>query len=391
MVMTPKQRVMEAVNHREPDRIPFDIGASAVTSIHYLAYNDLMVLLGKGHAAHDKHQTEFMDIVQSIVQVDEAFVNDFKVDARGLTPGSFKERWDDHVQRKGDEDVMTDRFGGKWFRPLSGFYFDQLPDSFPMAGFKSEVEVEDFDWPELINQETLSELRDSLQSLGKDYALLAGEPIGGVFNTGFKLRGYSTFYLDLAGDVKMARCILDKIAEIKMRYWEKVLREAGDLIDIVVLEDDLGHQETLMISPLMYRNIIKPYHQRLVSHVKHIAPGHIKIMLHSCGSIYRLIPDLIEVGFDILNPIQTTAAEMNTAVLKREFGSDLVFWGGGIDIQKVLPFGTLSEVEYEVEKRINDLAPGGGFVFAATHNIQPHTPPQNIMKMWEVFQKNCSY
>ena len=149
MVMTPKQRVMEAVNHREPDRIPFDIGASAVTLIHYLAYNDLMVLLGKGHAARDKHQTEFMDLAQSIVQVDEAFVNDFKVDARGLTPGSFRERWDNHVQRKGGEDVMTDRFGGKWSRPLSGFYFDQRPDSFPMAGFKSEVEVEDLPGPNL--------------------------------------------------------------------------------------------------------------------------------------------------------------------------------------------------------------------------------------------------
>lgn len=261
---------MEAINHREPDRIPLDIGASAVTSIHYLAYNDLMGLLGQSQKVRDRHQTEFMDLAQSIVQVDEAFINDFKVDARGLTPGSFKERWDDHVQRKGDEDVMTDRFGGKWSRPLSGFYFDQRPDSFPMAGFKSEVEVEDFAWPELINQETLSRLRDTLQSLGKQYALLVGEPIGGVFNTGFKLRGYSTFFLDLAGNVKMARCILDKIAEIKLSYWGKVLREAADVIDIVVLEDDLGHQESIMISPLMYRNIIKPYHQRLVSYIKHI-------------------------------------------------------------------------------------------------------------------------
>ena len=390
-IMTPKKRVMKTLNHCEPDRIPFDLGASATTSIHYLAYNDLMKHLGKDHLVQDRDHTEFMDIVQGIVQIDKAFVHDFNIDVRGFVPGSFRVRWEDNVQRENKDHVISDLFGGVWSCPPSGYYFDQRPGSFPMADFTSASEIEKYVWPELISHEVLSGLRKILLDLDPQYALSIGEPIGGIFNTCFKLRGYNTFFLDLAVNVDLAKCIMAHLTQIKMDYWNKVLQEAGDLIDIIVLEDDLGHQNTTMISPSMYRELIKPYHRELVSFIKQKASGDTKIMLHSCGSVYKLIPDLIEVGIDILNPIQTTAANMDTAKLKKEFGSDLVFWGGGADIQNVLPFGTSSEVEYEVKKHIDDLAPGGGFVFAATHNIQPITPPKNIMKMWEVFQKNCIY
>ncbi|MCG8618458.1 MAG: hypothetical protein MI802_19745 [Desulfobacterales bacterium] len=389
--MTPKQRVMAAVNHEEPDRVPLDVGASAVTSIHYMAYNDLVSHLGLNDLVRGRNRVKFMDLVQGVVQVDEAFARKFSVDAKGFVPGSYDAKWDDRVSGKKDEWIIKDSFGGTWSCPKSGFYFDQRPGSFPMAEFTSVSDVENFEWPELISQKELDDLPGVLRSLDPHYALLLGEPIGGIFNTCFKLRGYNTFFLDLAINPGLAGCLMEKITQIKIKYWESVLERAGDLIDILVLEDDLGHQNTTMISPDMYRTLIKPHHQRLISRLKKISPDNIKIMLHSCGSVYHFIPDLIEVGIDILNPVQTTAAHMNTATLKKEFGADLVFWGGGVDIQNVLPFGSPAQVGDEVKKRMDDLAPGGGFVFAATHNIQPKTPPENIVKMWEAFQDNCAY
>lgn len=391
MTMTPKQRVMAAVDHREPDRIPLDIGGSAVTSIHYRAYNDLMAYVGRPHAVRDRHHTEFMDLAQSIVQVDEDFVRRFQVDCQGLTPGSHKLRWDDAVECRDDGFVMSDRFGGRWFCPLDGYYFDQRADGFPMAGFESVAEVERFAWPPAIDDRALDDLRNALRAMGDQHAVLIGEPIGGIFNTGFKLRGYGTFFLDLVEHPALAECIMATLTDIKTTYWEKVLSAVGDLVDIIVLEDDLGHQDRTMIAPAMYRDLIKPHHRRLVAFIRQKAPDHVRVMLHSCGSVYRLMADFIDVGFDILNPIQTTAAEMEPARLKREFGSDLAFWGGGIDIQKVLPFAEPAAVADEVQRRIDELAPGGGFVFAATHNIQPLTPPRNIMTMWEVFQRHCTY
>ena len=193
----------------------------------------------------------------------------------------------------------------------------------------------------------------------------------------------------LALEQKKVEEYLERYLEFKLEFWDNLLEQIGDMVDVVCESDDLGTQEATWISKDMYRHLIKPRQKKLFSFIKRRAE--VKVFLHSCGSIYDFIPDLIETGVDILNPIQVSAAKMDTAKLKREFGKDLVFWGGGIDTQKVLPYGTKQEIEDEVKKRIDDLAPGGGFVFATVHNIQEDVPPENIVAMLRALNKYGYY
>jgi uroporphyrinogen decarboxylase len=182
---------------------------------------------------------------------------------------------------------------------------------------------------------------------------------------------------------------MTKVMELKMAYWEKALAEVGDNVDVIGEADDFAGQLRLLISPSMYRRIAKPLHKKLFDFIH--ARTKAKIFFHSCGAIRPVIPDLVEIGVDILNPIQVSAAGMDTAELKREFGKDIVFWGGGVDTQRVLGDGTSQEVRADVRRRIEDLAPGGGFVFATVHNIQGNVPPENIMAMWEILQQYGHY
>jgi uroporphyrinogen decarboxylase len=185
--------------------------------------------------------------------------------------------------------------------------------------------------------------------------------------------------------------LLRKIHEVHMQFWDKGLELVGDNIDIVMHSDDLGIQTGPMMSPEMYRRFVKPLHEEMIRAIKQKAKGDIKFLLHSCGSVRSLIPDFIEVGVDILNPVQVSAANMDTGELKKEFGKDLCFCGGGVDTQEILPRGTPEQVRDEVKRRIDDLAPGGGYIFAAVHNIQPDVPPENLQAMVEAFEEHGKY
>jgi len=180
---------------------------------------------------------------------------------------------------------------------------------------------------------------------------------------------------------------LDKITELKMRYWAKALEAVGGNVLLVSEADDLASQQSLLCSPDLYRSMIHPYHKKLFSFIKTKAQSPVHIFYHSCGAVKPLIPLLIEEGVDVLNPVQVSARDMDTQTLKREFGRDITFWGGGVDTQQVLPTGSPHEVREEVRRRIGDLAPGGGFVFAAVHNVQSDVPPENFMAMWETLQE----
>ncbi|MGD8749787.1 MAG: uroporphyrinogen decarboxylase family protein [Anaerolineales bacterium] len=196
-------------------------------------------------------------------------------------------------------------------------------------------------------------------------------------------------FSDFALNEKLLTALMTKVMELKMAYWEKALAEVGDNVDVIGEADDFAGQLRLLISPSMYRRIAKPLHKKLFDFIH--ARTKAKIFFHSCGAIRPVIPDLVEIGVDILNPIQVSAAGMDTAELKREFGKDIVFWGGGVDTQRVLGDGTSQEVRADVRRRIEDLAPGGGFVFATVHNIQGNVPPENIMAMWEILQQYGHY
>jgi uroporphyrinogen decarboxylase len=210
-------------------------------------------------------------------------------------------------------------------------------------------------------------------------AVQVGSICGGLTEGLFKLRGFEDGYMDLAGDPALARRVMERILEVKIAYWSRVLPLVQGLVDVVGEADDLGGQERTLFSPATYRDLVKPLHRELFDFLH--ARTDAKVFFHTCGAVRELIPDLIEIGVDVLNPVQVSAAGMDTAELKREFGRDLVFWGGGVDTQRVLGAGTPDEVRAEVLRRIGDLAPGGGFVFAAVHNIQPNVPAENVLAM----------
>ncbi|RPI49428.1 MAG: hypothetical protein EHM56_12385 [Chloroflexi bacterium] len=199
------------------------------------------------------------------------------------------------------------------------------------------------------------------------------------------LRGYEPFYIDLAANPDFITTLLDRLVDYKCAYWERALAEVGDMVDAVVEADDLAGQHGMLLSPRTYRRLIKPRHARLFSFIKAQAP--VKLFFHSCGAVRPIIHDLIEAGIDILNPVQVSAAGMDPRELKREFGRDLVFWGGGVDTQQVLGTGSPQQVRDDVRRNVEALAPGGGFVFAAVHDIQANVPPENIVAMWEAWRE----
>jgi uroporphyrinogen decarboxylase len=188
----------------------------------------------------------------------------------------------------------------------------------------------------------------------------------------------------------MAAALCDEILRLKIAYWERALAEVGDLVDIVQEGDDYGGQDDLLLRPESWRELFKPRLRQLLATIRAGAP-HAKLFFHSCGSILSIIPDLIEVGVDILNPVQVAAAGMDSAALKAEFGDELVFWGGGVDTQHVLPTGTPQQVADEVRRRVEDLAPGGGFVFNTVHNIQADVPPENLLAMRQALEEHGAY
>jgi uroporphyrinogen decarboxylase len=203
------------------------------------------------------------------------------------------------------------------------------------------------------------------------------------------VRGYDNFCVDLCHNPQFARALLDKITDSDIGLWDAFLGAVGEYVQVVCQGDDLGMQTGTFIAPDMYREFIKPCHKRMYDFIKTKTKA--KIFMHSCGSVYDIIPDLIDVGVDILNPLQCSAAKMDISGLKRAFGRELCFWGGGIDVQQVLPYATLQEIEDTVKKTIDVLAPGGGYVFVPAHNIQADISPDRILRVYETALKYREY
>jgi len=385
--MDPRERVICALNHREADRVPLDIGSTDVTGITLGAYRGLLKHIGK----LDRN-IKFVDIVQQVVEIDEEILYEWQVDTRGVLsdPPSY---WKLELKDEGSYTSFIDEWGIKWVMPKEhGKYYDMV--SHPLSGDVRLSEIEKYSWPKPDDQQRFKNAREKLKNLrdNSSYALIHGGALGGgTFELSLWLRDFENFYCDLIQNPKRACAILDKVVELKIAYWEKALSEFGEYVDVVYEWDDLGAQETSLISPQIYRKYIKPRHTKLFSAIKNFAPKKVYIFLHCCGSIYDLLPDLIEAGVDIINPVQIGAKKMNPTVLKREFGKDIVFWGGGVDTQKTLPYGSRNEIEEEVKRRIEEFAPGGGFVFSAIHNIQSDVPPENILIMIEAFHKYATY
>jgi uroporphyrinogen decarboxylase len=221
------------------------------------------------------------------------------------------------------------------------------------------------------------------------YAVVVNSLSAGIFEMLTWLMGYESSLTNLALEDGAATRILDKVLEIKMTYWSKVLDAFGDKVTVCQEADDLGTQTSLIISPDMYRKYIKPRHKELFDMIHR--KSNAKVFIHSCGAIRDILPDLIESGVDIVNPVQFNASNMDAVALKREFGKDLVFWGGGVDTQHTFPKGTPQEVADNVKRMMDIFRKDGGFIFNSVHNIQADVPPENLEAYFNTFHKYKKY
>jgi uroporphyrinogen decarboxylase len=219
--------------------------------------------------------------------------------------------------------------------------------------------------------------------------LLVGFFGGHIFQSSQSLRGWDTFLLDLLINRSFAEALMDRLVQANIERFEPYAETVGRYVDVIQFEDDLGMQDRPLLRPELYRQVVKPYHARLFRFARARCDAY--LLLHTDGAVAPFIPDFIDMGIDIVNPVQVSAAGMDTKTLKREFGEDIVFWGGGCDSQRILPFGTPQEVTDEVRRRIDDLAPGGGFVFAPIHNIQSEVPAENVVTMFRAARQYGVY
>ncbi len=380
--MTSRERVMLALNHKEADRVPIDLGGTIVTSITKKAYAETRAYAGLPAIPNPP----MLDYVQQLPYLEEDFLERFHSDLRMVQlPAATAEA--PRYEEEGDYYTIYDRWGAKMHMPKDGgLYFDWV--DFPIKEPDLSL-LSQYDNPPLDTPEQTSALQHQAEKLyhQTDFAL-AGSGIigGGIFEQGCRLMGMEQFMTAMALEPAFAESLMDMITEIYIASCTQYLEKLGSYIQVFTYWDDIMTQQGWMISPEMYRSMIKPRTKRLVDTIK--AGTQAKIFYHSCGAAYDMLGDLIDIGFDIINPVQVSAAGMDTGKLKKDFGADLVFWGGGADSQHVLPEGSVSEVEDEVARRIDDLAPGGGFVFAGIHNIQAFVPPENIAAF---FDTACSY
>ena len=368
-MLTPRERVLCAINHEEPDRVPIFFGANSSTSILVPAHERLMAYMGING------ETRLLSRLNQYAEPDEEIRRRFGADARpiGMRAGP------NALRRDVSDSVTIDDWGVTWEHVPGSPYYQITGRPLQHA---TVYDLETYPWPDVGHPSRFAGLRDEARRMHEEtpYAVV-GLGYSEIFDQMQHMRGSEFWLMDLAADPDFAHAALRKITDLMLAQTIPYIEAIGPYIDLFSWSDDLGSQRAPLISPKMYRRMIKPYHAEIIAAVK--ARCKAKIFFHSCGNVYPLIGDLIDIGVDVLNPIQVAAGEMgDTARLKREFGSRLTFCGG-VDTQRVLPYGTPDEVRAEVRRRICDLAPGGGYIFAAVHSIQPDVPPENLCAMFD--------
>jgi uroporphyrinogen decarboxylase len=370
--MTHRERIIAALKHQSPDRVPLDLGATFSSSINRRAYAGLRELLGFA----PEPEPGVLSFRGAIVVPAEDVARRFGIDTCPLLVGTPDSRPDRHVSA----DAYIDEWGVTWSRPHGGHYIN-TDGPFQKMAEPTLSDLEAYDWPDAGDPGRYRGLRDRALRLHQDSdrAVVLNLWVGPVHLSQF-LRGFSAWLEDLLINPVFAEALLARIADFWVDAVDQALREAGEFVDLVVMYDDIGTQKAPLIRPELYRRLIKPHHRRMTETVKKHGKA---ILWHTCGAVYQFIPDLIDMGIDALNPVQVSAAGMEPSRLKREFGRDLVFWGG-VDTGKVLPLGTPADVRDEVRRRIGELSGSdGAYVLCAVHNIQADVPPANVIAMYD--------
>ncbi len=382
--MNPRERVLAAINHREGDRVPFDMGGTVVTGIHYKAYANLRAALGL-----PAREPTIIDMIQQLAEVEDDVMACLGVDVKNISPRSSA-AFKIEVRDLGDYTAFYDEFNIGWRSPKDGGWYYDMFDH-PLKGELDEARLAAYPLPDPLDPSRFEGLREKAIYIRdvEQRAVVFGNMSAGVFELLTWLRGYEDAYADWGSSSPLAVKLMDRVLEMQLQYLEKGLSVVGDVIDVAQIADDLAGQNGLLISPRSYRRLLKPIHKQLCDFIH--SHSNAKVFMHSCGAIRQVLPDLIEVGVDIINPVQVSATGMDSAELKREFGKDIVFWGGGVDTQRVLGVGTPDEVRAEVRRRVEDFKPDGGFVFNTVHNIQGNVPAENILAMWEALRDYGQY
>jgi len=402
--MTSRERVISAINHRQPDKIPVDLGSSTVTGISGIAYNNL-----KNHL-NIESRTRIYDVIQQLAMVDMSIVDLFGVDALdinrvsidntewydvSLSDGSNAEfpSWFHPVKAEDGSWHTSDNEGNIISKMSAGAtFFDQMfypyENGYPKDFSSLKDAMQKISWvvhshaSNLDATELRTRLLDLRESTNKALVMSGGVKL---LEYGFFIRRMDNFLMDLIVDEDKVSEMLDLLVEMHLASLEKKCRSLGDIVDIIRFGDDLGMTSAPFMDLNTFRKLLKPRYKILCDYVK--KNSNMKIFLHSCGSIRQYIPDLIDAGFDILNPVQTNCYEMDPAELKKEFGKDIVFWGGGVDTSSVINRGTPEDVRNDVLRRCEIFSKDGGFVFAPIHNILVEVPPQNIVAAYNAVRE----
>jgi len=377
--MTSRERVLAALNHQEPDRVPLDIGGGASTSIVVEGYDRLKQHLGV------PGEVKVMNKAFRVARLGEEVMRVLGSDCRPLTarPPS---RWTPPASEPG---TFVDMWGITWRQAAygDGCYYWELARS-PLAEATTE-DLESHPWPDPLDPGFTDGLAEEARALyeGTDYAIMADGGFKSFWELGYMLRGLEQMLMDVVLNPGFLSALLGKLLEINIAATGCFLDAVGPYIQVFRAGDDLATQTGPLISPQAYRCFLSPIYKEYFTFVKSKTDA--RIFFHSCGNVVDLLDDLIDIGVDIINPVQVSAMG-DTAALKARFGDRVVFWGA-IDTQRVLPYGSVQEVEEEVVQRIRDLGPGGGFVLAPVHNIQPDVPPENIIAMAKATREFGAY
>lgn len=407
--MNSRERILTAISHREPDRVPLDLGATPSSGISAIAYSNLMKHIGR-----EELPVQIYDVVQQLAQPDMSVLNQFGVDVLdiGRTFNERPEDWNPVTMANG-----AGAFYPAWFKPVrmddgsyqtydddglrmlsrmpvGATFFDQT--YFPYVdGFPDNYDTLDAEmgrimwarhahspWDHAGDPGFWAKLRENTlklrQSTDKALLVVCG---CNLFEWGTFLRRMDNFLMDLLCDPYNVEKLLDQLMIRHLATLEKVCAAVGDIVDIIRFGDDLGMTTGPFMEAETYRELFKPRHKILCDYVKSHSKMH--TFIHSCGSISLLMPDMIEAGIEIFNPVQTNAWRMDPVFLKREFGKECTFWGGGIETAGVLNSKSPEEIREKVLERMEIMSPGGGFVFNTVHNILPDVPPENIAAMFD--------
>ncbi len=382
MPMTPRERVLAAMNHEEPDRVPIVVGPSNATGMKMRPYRGVKALLGID--APDRYIYDWPEL--GTAELDDATLDRLHGDVRGVLD-AFPEATRQANRSRPPHAPFIDDWGSGQVEIEDGHWF---PGVHPMADATTVDAIDAYAWPDMDDPSRVAGVREAAARLAAEnrYAILGCPWLLFPLERAFAMQGMETFLTNLALEPDFAEALLRRIAALCTRLMGHFLRELGDDVDIIKIGDDLGTEESLLMSPAMYRSILKPIHADYIAFIK--AHTKAKVFFHSDGDVFDLLDDFAEIGVDIVNPIQAAGRMADLEALKSRYGTRLTFCGG-IDTQRILPNGTPDDVRREVRRVIERLGPGGGYMVGAVHTIMDEVPPENVLAMVDAAEEYGRY